>query len=57
MIYQQHSAEEAAPAMKETAFLPVGSSSSFCSAAAMATVMASADVAAEVTAAALSGFC
>lgn len=57
MIYQQHSAEEAAPAMMETAFLPVGSSSSFCSAAAMAVAVDSADVAAVVTAAALSGFC
>lgn len=57
MIYQQHSEEEAAPAMKETAFLPAGLSSSFCSAAAMAAVAASADAAAEVTAVALSGFC
>lgn len=56
MIYRQHNVAEAAPAMTETAFRPVGSSSSFCSAA-VAAAVALADAAAEVTVAASSGFC
>lgn len=57
MIYRQHNVEEAVPAMMEMA-LPVGLSSSFCSAAVVmaAVVVDSADVAA-ATAAASSGFC
>ena len=57
MICQQQIVAETAPAMRAIIPAPAGLSSSFCSAAAMAAVAASADAAAEVTAVALSGFC